>query len=148
MVSCTHRIFVTVRAVRFNEMEYNIPRAHFPEAIAAIFALIRRERIRGNFPFECRFVQADTLWLSPAYQRVSAYLAVHMYRGMPHQDYFSRVEELLLDLGGRPHWGKMHTPTAAQLRPRYPRWDDLQALLRQVDPGGVFLSRYLKAVMG
>jgi FAD/FMN-containing dehydrogenase len=124
------------------------PGAHFLEAITAILAVIRRERIRVNFPIECRFVQADPLWLSPAYQRESAYIAVHMYRGMPHQDYFRRVEELLLDLGGRPHWGKLHTLTAAQLRPRYPRWDDLQALRKQVDPGGVFLNGYLKGLMG
>lgn len=147
-VDHSHRIFATVRAVRFHEMEYNIPRTHFPEAITAILGLIRRERIRVNFPIECRFVQADPLWLSPAYQRDSAYIAVHMYRGMPYQDYFRRVEELLLDLGGRPHWGKLHTLTAAQLQPRYPRWDDFQALRRQVDPGGVFLNGYLKAVMG
>ena len=27
------------------------------------------------------------------------------------------------DLGGRPHWGKLHFQTAETLAPQYPQWD-------------------------
>ena len=69
-----------------------------------------------HFPVECRFVHADDIWLSPAYQRESAYIAVHMYRGMPYQDYFQHIEEIFRRYQGRPHWGKMHTQTAESWR--------------------------------
>jgi FAD-linked oxidoreductase len=146
-VDHAHRIFATVRTVRFKEMEYSIPAEHLPEAITSILRLIRDERIRVNFPIECRFVKGDPLWLSPAYQRDSAYIAVHMYKGMPHEDYFARVEALLLSFGGRPHWGKMHTLAAPELKVLYPRWNDFQDLRRQLDPQGVFLNGYLKRLL-
>jgi FAD-linked oxidoreductase len=146
-VDHAHRIFATVRTVRFKEMEYNIPAERLPEAITAILRLIRDERIRVNFPIECRFVKGDPLWLSPAYLRDSAYIAVHMYKGMPHEAYFARVEELLRGLGGRPHWGKMHTLNASDLKLLYPRWSDFQDLRHELDPHGVFLNDHLRKLM-
>ena len=44
------------------------------------------------------------------------------------------------DYDGRPHWGKMHFQAAADLAPRYPRWDEFQALRARVDPDGRFSS--------
>lgn len=146
-VDHAHRIFATVRTVRFNEMEYSIPVEHLPEAITRIQALIRDQRIPVNFPIECRSVKGDELWLSPAYQRDSAYIAVHMYRGMPHQNYFRQVETLLRSYGGRPHWGKMHTLVAADLKEIYPRWNDLIALRQELDPQGLFLNAYLERLL-
>ncbi|MEX1132376.1 MAG: D-arabinono-1,4-lactone oxidase [Flavobacteriales bacterium] len=146
-VDHAHRIFATVRTVRFNEMEYSIPVQHLPEAITRIQALIREERIPVNFPIECRSVKGDELWLSPAHGRDSAYIAVHMYKGMPHKDYFLRVETLLRSYGGRPHWGKLHTLTASELKDIYPRWNDFIALREQLDPQGVFLNGYLKRLL-
>ena len=92
-------------------------------------------------------MRGDELWLSPAYQRDSAYIAVHMYKGMPHQDYFNRVEAILRDYGGRPHWGKMHTLAAAELKEIYPRWNDFIALREQLDPQGLFLNDYLERLL-
>lgn len=146
-VDHAHRIFATVRTVRFNEMEYSIPAQHLPEAIIRIQALIKEHRIPVNFPIECRTVKGDELWLSPAYQRDSAYIAVHMYKGMPHQDYFHRVETLLRSYSGRPHWGKMHTLVAADLKEIYPRWNDFIALREQLDPQGLFLNEYLELLL-
>ena len=37
-------------------------------------------------------------------------------------------------LEGRPHWGKLHTRTAADLAPSYPRWAEFQALRDRLDP--------------
>jgi hypothetical protein len=89
--------------------------------------------------------QADPLWLSPAYQRNSAYIAVHMYKGMPFKDYFWRVRTCCWTwVDART--GESCIP-APQSRPRDPRWDDFQALRRQQDPGGVSLNGYLKRLM-
>ncbi|MBV9098524.1 MAG: FAD-linked oxidoreductase, partial [Frankiaceae bacterium] len=51
-------------------------------------------------------------------------------------------------LDGRPHWGKMHYRTAADLRPAYPRFDEFLAVRDAVDPDRVFGNAYLETVLG
>jgi FAD/FMN-containing dehydrogenase len=67
---------------------------------------------------------------------------------MPYRAYFAAVEAIFRDFGGRPHWGKMHTLAAAELRKLYPEWARFQAARRQFDPGGVFQNAYLKQLLG
>lgn len=145
-VDYSHRLFATPRMVRFQEMEYNLPAEHFTTALAEIKSCIEQNRFNVHFPIECRFVHADDIWLSPAYQRDSAYVAVHMYRGMPYQEYFEHVEAVFRRYQGRPHWGKMHTRTAAELAELYPRWEDFRRIRRSLDPGGLFLNDYLRSI--
>ena len=140
----SYRLFATDRLVRFQEMEYNIPAEHFPAALDDIRALLASRRFNVNFPIECRFVRGDDIWLSPAYQRDSAYIAVHMYRGMPYREYFDAVEAIFQRYEGRPHWGKLHTLGPATLAARYPRWDDFSRVRAALDPNGVFLNAYLR----
>jgi len=141
-------VFATTRLVRFNEMEYSLPAARMADAIRAIDACIRRERFQVHFPIECRYVRGDDIYLSPASGRDSAYIAVHMYRGMAYREYFATVEAIFRDFGGRPHWGKMHTLTAAELCGLYPEWPRFQAVRRQLDPDGVFQNAYLTQILG
>ncbi len=143
-VDYSHHIYATPRWVRFNEMEYNIPAEHFSTVFAEIRECISRERFAVHFPIECRFVHADDIWLSPAYERPSAYLAVHMYKGMPYQNYFAQIEAIFQRYQGRPHWGKMHTLTAEQLATLYPHWQDFQRVRARLDPKGLFLNAYLR----
>lgn len=147
-VDYSHRLFATPRAVRFQEMEYNIPAENFPAALREIERVISRRRFAVHFPIECRFVQRDDIWLSPAYGRESAYIAAHMYKGMPYQEYFRAVEEVFQGYDGRPHWGKLHTLDAATLASRYPRWGDFQRARARLDPNGAFLNDYLRRLFG
>ncbi|MGE5702069.1 MAG: D-arabinono-1,4-lactone oxidase [Clostridia bacterium] len=144
----SHRIFATPRLVRFNEMEYNLPAEHLREAVEEARASIERNRFAVHFPIECRYSKGDDIWLSPAHGRDSAYIAVHMYKGMPHQEYFQEMERIFQRYGGRPHWGKMHTMSAAQLREAYPKWDDFLQLRARLDPQGIFLNPYLTELIG
>jgi FAD-linked oxidoreductase len=143
----SHRLFATPRFVKFQEMEYNIPAQQFPAVLGEIRALLKRQRFNVHFPIECRFVRGDDIWLSPAYQRDSAYIAVHMYKGMPYERYFRAVEEIFQAYEGRPHWGKMHTLTAATLAQRYPRWNDFRRVRAALDQDGVFLNDYLRVLL-
>ena len=147
-VNHSHKVFATTRLVRFNEMEYSLPAAHMADAIHAIDACIRRERFQVHFPIECRYVRGDDIYLSPACGRDSAYIAVHMYRGMAYREYFAAVEAIFREMGGRPHWGKIHTLTATDLHGLYPEWSRFQAARRQLDPDSLFQNAYLKQVLG
>lgn len=143
----SHRLFATPRAVKFQEMEYNVPAADFPAVLAEVRACLARERFNVHFPVECRFVRGDDIWLSPAYGRDSAYVAVHMYKGMPYERYFRAVEAIYQPYQGRPHWGKLHTLDAATLATRYPHWDDFRRVRAALDPHGIFLNDYLRRLL-
>lgn len=144
----SHRVFPSPRDVRFNEMEYAVPVERGVDCLRELRAFIEARKVRVHFPIEYRAVAADDIWLSPFYQRDSAVISVHMYVGMPYQAYFDGCEAIFRNHQGRPHWGKMHGLTARELRDMYPMWDRFQAVRRQLDPRGVFMSDYLTRIFG
>ena len=91
---------------------------------------------------------ADDIALSTSYGRDSLYLAFHTHRDADHRAYFALVEPILRAHGGRPHRGKVHTRTAADLAPAYPRFEDFLALRDRLDPDRVFANPYLRRVLG
>src|SRR5699024_12753051 len=74
----------------------------------------------------------------------SAYVAIHMYKGMPFNEYFATIENILRHYGGRPHWGKMHTCSYHELTDLYPKLQDFREIRHQFDPTGVFMNNYLR----
>lgn len=142
------RVFASPRRVKFVEMEYAVPREAFPEAFARVRELVDSVGRPITFPVECRWVAADDIPLSPASGRATAYIAVHVPKGRPYDQYFAGVEAIANDYGGRPHWGKLHYQTAETLPTRYPRWDEFQAARRQLDPDGRFANPYTDRVLG
>jgi L-gulonolactone oxidase len=147
-VSRSDLVYTSPRLVKFSEMEYAIPREHGREAIEGIRKLIDANGFNVNFPIEVRVVAPDDILLSPAHGRATCYIAVHMYQKMDYKPYFHAVEDLMMSLRGRPHWGKLHFRTAADLRPAYPRFDDFIAVRNRLDPTGVFRNDYLDRVLG
>ena len=143
-----HRVFASPRRVRFVEQEYAIPRAALVDAIREIRALVDRSGWRISFPVEVRVTPPDDAWLATSYGRDTAYIACHMYHRTPNPDYFAGVERILTDMGGRPHWGKLHTRDAGYLAKAYPRFADFQALRDRLDPGRRFTNPYLTRVLG
>ncbi|MEU7744630.1 D-arabinono-1,4-lactone oxidase [Nonomuraea sp. NPDC049158] len=147
-VDASYKIFTSRRDVRFLEMEYAVPREHLGQALRETRALVERMGWRITFPVEVRVTPASTAWLSTAYGRQSAYVACHIYRPTPNPAYFAGVEEIMTRLGGRPHWGKLHTRDAAYLGTVYPRFADFVALRDRLDPGRLFGNAYLETVLG
>jgi L-gulonolactone oxidase len=141
-------IFASPRLVRFTEMEYALPRERAVEAVRAVMELIGRRGFAVPFPIEVRTVASDDAFLSTAAGRDSAFVAVHMYRGMAWEPYFRAVESIMDGLEGRPHWGKRHFQTAATLRPLYPEWDRFQAVRARLDPDGCFANGWTDRVLG
>jgi L-gulono-1,4-lactone dehydrogenase len=144
----SHRVFASIRRVRFTESEWAIPRGAVRDAVRDVMALIERRRLPVTFPIEVRFAAADDALLSTAYERDSAYVAVHQFVGVEYEAYFRAVEEVMLDLDGRPHWGKRHYAEADVLAPRYPAWDRFQRVRERLDPDGVFTNAHLGRVLG
>ncbi|WP_164233374.1 D-arabinono-1,4-lactone oxidase [Microbacterium hydrocarbonoxydans] len=144
----SHRVLTQSRTVRFREMEYALPVEEVVPAFRELQALIARRGWRIEFPVEVRFAAEDDRWLSTAHGRASGYIAVHRYWRADPTEYFEAVERIMLEHGGRPHWGKLHTLTAEQLRERYPRFDEFTALRDRLDPERRFSNTHLERVLG
>jgi L-gulonolactone oxidase len=147
-VDRSDKVFTSPRLVRFYEMEYAIPREALAEALNRVRRLVDELGQQISFPVEVRVVAPDDIPLSTAHGRETGYIAVHVYKGTPFDAYFTGVEAIMNSYGGRPHWGKLHFQRAETLGPRYPRWDDFQAVRRRLDPEGRFTNPYLERVLG
>lgn len=144
----SYKVFVTNRAVRFREMEFALPQAEIPEVVRRIRQLIEDRGWRISFPIEVRAAASDENWMSTAYGRETGYVAVHRYYRETPGSYFTEVEQIFREHGGRPHWGKLHTRTEEYFREVYPRFDDFLAVRDRLDPEGRFGNAYLQSVLG
>ena len=144
----SHRVFVSRRRVRFLEMEYAVPRADAPAVRAELRRVHEANDWRAAFPVEVRVAAADDVPLSTASGRDSAYIAAHVPAGTDPGPWFSALEAIAGEVGGRPHWGKLHGLDADVLRTRYPRFDEFDALRDRLDPSGVLSNAYLERVLG
>jgi len=144
----SHRVFVSPRRVRFVESEYAVPREALHEVVRELRAAVKKLDYGVIVPVEIRTAQGDDIWLSTASGRDSAYIAVHQFLGMPYREYFDVFERIAGSVGGRPHWGKMHTLGAETLRERYPHFDDFRRVRDEVDPERVFTNPHLDRILG
>ena len=144
----SHKVFASKRIIKFYEMEYAIPREACAEALNRVRRMVTDSGFFLNFPVEVRFTAPDEIPLSTASNRESAYIAVHIYKGMNYVPYFTEVESIMNSYQGRPHWGKLHFQSAASLASRYPQWDVFQSVRNQVDPQRMFSNQYLETVLG
>ena len=146
-VDRSHRVFASPRHVRFEEMEVAVPRAAARDVVEAVMAAAERDG-RVSFPLELRFAAADDALLSAAHGRDTAYVAAHVARGVPYEPFLREVEAIARAHDGRPHWGKHHWRTAADLAPAFPAWDRFAAVRDRLDPERRFANAHLRRVLG
>jgi len=132
------------RNVRFNEMEYHLPREAMIDAFKEVRKTVEDNFPEVFFPFEVRFIQSDDIWLSPFNGRETCSIAVHRFFEEDYKPLFKAIEPIFKKYGGRPHWGKLNTMAGAELSKLYPQWHDFNEVRRQLDPDGKFLNPYLQ----
>lgn len=142
------KVFCSSRQVRFVESEYAVPRASVVPVLEELRAWFDRTGAPVPFPVEVRFIGADDVWLSTAYQRENAYVAVHQYHRMDPGPLFAAFEAIVAEHRGRPHWGKVHTLGADRLGELYPRFVEFRAVRDRVDPSRRFTNAHLRHVLG
>jgi FAD-linked oxidoreductase len=138
-----HAIFPSDRTIRFEEMEYEVPRAAGLGALDEVVGWIRRKRLPVSFPFEFRVVAPDDIWMSPMNDGPVAAISMHQYARMPWRGLFAEAEAIFREHGGRPHWAKRHTLARADVDLLYPMAERYRAVRRSVDPTGKFLNQHM-----
>jgi xylitol oxidase len=125
------------------QSEFFVPRAAAAEAFEELKAL--GDRMAPVIQIsEIRTIAADDLWLSPSQGRDT--VALHFTWIQDEEavrPVVAAIENVLLPLGARPHWGKVFTVDAATLRDCYPKVPDFVDLAAKYDPEGKFRNDYL-----
>lgn len=134
---------------RFDECEYAVPADAGPACFAAVRKrVLQRWRAIVGWRVLYRTIAADDTWLSPASGRETVTISLHQNATLPWSEYFRDIEAIFRDYGGRPHWAKKHTAKASELAGLYPHWHDFLAMRERFDPRGVFLTPYLRELLG
>jgi xylitol oxidase len=137
------RLDVEPNPARHLQSEYMVPRAQASTAIARLREI--GDRIdRHLSATEIRSMTGDALWLSPSFgdDRISIHFS-WLRESQAVAALTAEIEEMLLPLGGRPHWGKIIHARAADLVPLYPKLPAFCDLARSYDPDGKFRNEFL-----
>ncbi|MFN8636513.1 MAG: D-arabinono-1,4-lactone oxidase [Chloroflexota bacterium] len=145
-VDWSHRIFPSERNLKFNEMEFAVPAESGPDCLREIRELMRTRHPDVFWPIEYRTLRADDIPLSPASGRATVTISIHQAVELPREAFFSDAEAIFRNHRGRPHWGKLHTHTARELRALYPEFDRFRAARERADPTGRFLNAHLRTL--
>ena len=144
----SHEVFVHGRRPRFVETEYAVPAAAAGQVLTELKSWMDSSSARITHPLKLRYSAPDDVWMSPSYQRQSAWISAQQYQMMDHSAYFDAVEDVVSAHDGRPHWGKLHRLGAKSLSRLYPRYGDFLAVRERVDPRRVMANEYLRRVLG
>ena len=126
------------------QSEYFVSTTDAYQAIMAIEA-IHSKISPILFVTEIRSIASDNFWMSMAYKRES--ISIHFtWKPVPEAvlSLLPEIENALAPFDVRPHWGKIHSVKAKQLKERYPKYTDFCNLREEIDPKGVLLNKYLK----
>ncbi|HCU48554.1 MAG TPA: FAD-binding protein [Micromonosporaceae bacterium] len=129
------------------QSEFYLPREVAPAAFAAIRDLA--DRIAPVLHIaEIRTVRADDLWLSPAYGQDTVTLHFTWIKDFAAVlPVLAAVEERLMPLGARPHWGKLTRLSGPEIIARYPRGTDFALLAAAYDPTGKFRNAFVESLL-
>lgn len=138
-----------------------LPLDQLSNALDRLTRLVEDPAVASNIIVELYGAKASPFWLSPSFDRdvvrVDVFWWAHNIGSA--RRHFAQFWNVLLELpGARLHWGK-HLPDVgstygsvtfnpALLRDRYPRLEDWLRIRQRLDPDGVFLSEYWRAILG
>ena len=129
-VDWSYRIYPSARVTRFVEMEYAVPAAAGWATLDAVRDVVLHRHPELTWAVEFRGQAGDGQALSPTQGADVFTVSLHSEPEGPWQAGFAAAEAVLLEAGGRPHWGKLRdgrgagraVPAAGRVRACGARW--------------------------
>ncbi|MDO4918028.1 D-arabinono-1,4-lactone oxidase [Kocuria sp.] len=144
----SYQVFTVARPVRYVATEYALPLENTGAAFQELRTLVETHGYDLSFPVTLRCSPPDRGLLSPAAGRYTGWIALRQYGKRHGPSFLTEAERILVDHGGRPHWAMLHTRTAQDLAPQYPRWDEFLAARAELDPQGLLLNEHTRTLLG
>ncbi len=145
-IGWSHDIISSIRDDKHTEMEYSVPAEVGPACFNAVRSMIQQDFPDLVWPLEYRTVKADDLWISAATGRETVTISAHQDISLDDSDLFAACEEIFRDFEGRPHWGKVHHQSGADLNRMFARYEDWWRVRDYSDPDGLFVTPELQAL--
>lgn len=124
--------------------EIAVPFEALPDSLSLL-----REKLKGcdAETLHIRFVDQDNSLLSPAYDGKKAYIAICLLGEEKALPFFQDIEDSLIPLHGRPHWGKIHFLNSKKVEKLYgPNYTKFKSIMKQLDPAGKFTNPFLDMI--
>jgi len=130
------------------QAEYFVPQDQASAALRAVRS-VQHHLEKVLIVSEIRTLTADTMWLSPAFER--ACLAIHFtcHPDLPALKVaLPAIEVALKPFDPRPHWAKVFTMSAEDIERSYPQLPQFRALRKKLDPRGKFGNDFIDEFVG
>lgn len=145
-VGWSHEIISSIRDDLHTEMEYAVPAKHGPACFLELRAMIQQDFADLTWPLEYRTLRSDDLWISAATGRETVTISVHQDIALDDAPLFAAAEAVFKRYDGRPHWGKAHNRSGAELADMYPKYAEWWRVRDAHDPDGLFVTPYLASL--
>ncbi|MFQ2630988.1 D-arabinono-1,4-lactone oxidase [Aeromonas sp. s4] len=129
--------------------EVAVPFERMGEALAILQAWQEANPGVLHYPFILRCTGPSVAWLSAAHDKSVCWIGFLVYLAADgtfvggSMEQMRELQQLLVPLGGIPHFGKHLAMDLYDFPALLPRWHDFLALKRELDPHGRFENRWL-----
>lgn len=129
--------------------EVAVPLERMQEALAILQHWQERNPGALHYPFILRCTGASEAWLSAAHGKSVCWIGFLVYLAADgtfvggSMEQMRELQQLLVPLGGTPHFGKHLAMDLYDFPALLPRWHDFLALKAELDPLGRFENRWL-----
>lgn len=145
-IGWSHNIISSIRDDLHTEMEYSVPAELGPACFTEVREMVLQDFPDLQWPIEYRTLAADDLWISTASGRPTVTISAHQDVALDDRPLFEACEAIFRRYDGRPHWGKVHYRTGAELAQMYPRYREWWQVRDAHDPDDVFVTPYLASL--
>ena len=128
------------------ELEYHVDIASGRDAFLALRSLMQHGFPEAISPVQVRWTKGEPAFISPHYEHDTCSLSVSGLKKHDWDRFLRAVDETLRSFKPRPHWGTMGYMDAPGFRLTYPALDRFLAVRAELDPHGLFLNDYFRAV--
>ncbi|MEM7275278.1 MAG: D-arabinono-1,4-lactone oxidase [Actinomycetota bacterium] len=142
----SHRIISSIRDDLHTEMEYAVPADAGPACFAELREMVGSRFSDLFWPIEYRTLAPDDILIGVSRDRPTVTISVHQDVSIDDRPLFEASEEIFRRYDGRPHWGKVHYQTGAELAAIHPGWRHWWELRDRYDPDGRFVTPDLAAL--
>ncbi|MFM5228452.1 D-arabinono-1,4-lactone oxidase [Aeromonas media] len=129
--------------------EVAVPLERMQEALAILQHWQERNPGALHYPFILRCTGPSEAWLSAAHGKSVCWIGFLVYLAADgtfvggSMEQMRELQQLLVPLGGTPHFGKHLAMDLYDFPALLPRWHDFLALKAELDPHGRFENRWL-----
>ncbi|GJM04565.1 MAG: FAD-binding oxidoreductase [marine bacterium B5-7] len=132
----------------YEEAEYELPLENAEAAMRELTDLIIDKNIPSIWPLFLRVVKADSFPMSPfnkSHSQTEVYVSISILLTIgeiSNQEYLADATRILLNHGGRPHWGKISELDSDKIESLYPQFSDYKRIISEYDEGNTFSSEF------